>query len=94
MIHLDLQAIIPRFVLGVLLGYLYYWRGSLWLPILAHFVNNAQAVILSFPTFMLENGAYSVLSETKADPLTALFSLASVGMLMYILYKNISIKKG
>ena len=93
-IHFHFQGIIPRFVLGVLLGYLFYWSNSLWLPILAHFVNNAQVVILSFPLFKLENGAYSVFSETKADPLMALFSLASVAMLLYILYQNICIKKG
>ena len=93
-IHFHFQGMIPRFVLGVLLGYLFYWSNSLWLPILAHFVNNAQAVIFSYPLFKVDSGAYSILSETKADPMTALFSLASVVMLLYILHQNISIKKG
>ena len=93
-IHLDLQAIIPRFVLGVLLGYLYYWSGSLWLPILAHFVNNAQAVILSYPLFKIDSGAYSVLSEVRVDPMLALFSFTSVILLLYVLYQNLIIKKG
>jgi membrane protease YdiL (CAAX protease family) len=66
----------------------------LWLPILAHFVNNAQAVIFSFPLFKIDSGAYSMLSETKVDPMVALFSLASVSLLLYILYQNIRIKKG
>ena len=92
-IHFHFQGMIPRFILGVLLGYLFYWSNSLWLPILAHFVNNAQAVILSFPLFRLDNGPYSVFSENKVDPLIALFSLASVVLLLYILYQNISIKK-
>ena len=68
-IHFHFQGMVPRFILGVLLGYLFYWSNSLWLPILGHFVNNAQAVILSFPLFRLDNGAYSVFSETKVDPL-------------------------
>ena len=93
-IHFHLQGIIPRFVLGVLLGYLFYWSNSLWLPILAHFVNNAQAVIFSYPLFKVDNGAYSILSETKVDPMVALFSLASVMLLLYILYQNIKVKKG
>lgn len=93
MIHLDFQAIIPRFVLGVLLGYLYYWGGSLWLPILAHFVNNGQAVIFSFPLFKVDDGVYSILSDTKIDPMLALFSFTSVFLLIYVLRQNLSIKK-
>ena len=93
-IHLDIQGIIPRFVLGVLLGYLYYWSKSLWLPILAHFVNNAQAVIFSYPLFKIDVGAYSVLSQAKVDPMMGLFSFASVVLLLYVLYQSLSIKKG
>jgi membrane protease YdiL (CAAX protease family) len=85
---------IPRFVLGVLLGYLFYWSNSLWLPILAHFVNNAQAVIFSYSLFKVDSGTYSLLSETKIDPMMALFSLVSVVLLLYVLHKNTSIKKG
>jgi len=93
-IHFHFQGMIPRFVLGVLLGYLFYWSNSLWLPILAHFVNNAQAVILSYPLFKIDSGAYSVFPESSADPMIALLSLASVALLLYILHQNISIKKG
>ena len=93
-IHLDLQGIIPRFVLGGVLGYLYYWSGSLWLPILAHFINNAQAVIFSYPLFKVDSSAYSILSETNIDPMMGLFSFASSVLLLYILYQSLSIKKG
>ena len=92
-IHLDIQAIIPRFLLGVFLGYLYYWGRNLWLPILAHFTNNSLAVIFSFPLFKVENGAYSVFSKTKIDPMLALFSFCSSALLIYILYQNLSIRK-
>jgi membrane protease YdiL (CAAX protease family) len=47
-IHLQFLGFIPRFLIGGLLGYLFYWSGSIWLPILAHFVNNAGAVTLSY----------------------------------------------
>ena len=93
LIHLDFQAIIPRFFLGIVLGYLFFWSDSLWLPILAHFVNNAQAVIFSYPLFEVKNGAYSIFSKTKIDPSMALFSLASVCLLLYILHKNLCVKK-
>lgn len=43
--HLQFQGFLPRFALGVLLGYFYVWSGSLWLPIIAHFINNSIAII-------------------------------------------------
>ena len=92
-IHFDLQGMIPRFMLGLLLGYLFYWSGSLWLPILAHFVNNAQAIILSYPSFKINGGAYSIFSNTPIDPLVALVSFFGTVLLIYILYQNLRIKK-
>ncbi len=46
--HMQFYGFIPRMLLGILLGYLYVWSGSLWLPILAHLVNNGAAVILTY----------------------------------------------
>lgn len=43
--HMQFQGFLPRFALGVLFSYFYVWSGSLWLPIIAHFINNAIAII-------------------------------------------------
>ena len=37
-IHMQFAGFFPRFFLGAFLGYLYLWSGSLWLPILIHFI--------------------------------------------------------
>jgi uncharacterized protein len=47
-IHLQFYGFLPRFLLGMALGYLFFWSGSLWLPIAAHFANNFLAVLLEF----------------------------------------------
>ena len=47
-IHLQFYGILPRIFLGILFGYLYYWTGSLWIPVFAHFINNGSAVIISY----------------------------------------------
>jgi len=46
--HLQFFGFIPRFFLGLLFGYLFVWSGSVWLPILAHFMNNASAVVVYY----------------------------------------------
>jgi len=45
-IHLQFYGFIPRFVLGLLLGLTYWYSGSLWPAIVAHFVYDAMAVTI------------------------------------------------
>ena len=47
-LHMQFYGFVPRMLLGVLFGYLLVWSGSMWLPIIAHFLNNAIAVIGMF----------------------------------------------
>lgn len=47
-IHFQFYGFIPRMLLGALLGYIFVWSGSLWVSILAHFINNASAIILHY----------------------------------------------
>ena len=92
-IHFHFQGMIPRFVLGILLGYLFYWSRSLLLPILAHFVNNAQAVLFSYSSYKIESVPYLVSQENSIDPKMGLFSFFAVSLLLYLFYQNTSIKK-
>ncbi|MBP6872202.1 MAG: CPBP family intramembrane metalloprotease [Bacteroidales bacterium] len=47
-LHMQFYGFFGRLALGIMLGYLFVWSGSLWVPVLVHFFNNAMAVILSF----------------------------------------------
>ena len=47
-IHMQFYGFVPRMLMGALFGYMLVWTGSLWIPILMHFTNNAVAVILYF----------------------------------------------
>jgi membrane protease YdiL (CAAX protease family) len=47
-IHFQFYGFLPRFLMGVLFGYLVYWSGSLWVSVIAHFVNNGTAVIVAW----------------------------------------------
>ena len=89
-IHMQFQGFLPRFALGLVLGYLFYWSGSLWLPIIAHLLNNAMAVTFAYPTF----SDYAYLTENTATWQQAFFSFMAVGLLIFLLQKNLSIKKG
>jgi uncharacterized protein len=89
MFHLQFFGFLPRLALGVLFGYLMVWSGSLWLPILAHFINNAGAVIVYY-------FYHKKISETPVEDFGTLDNqllfiislLISAGLLFIIYYKN------
>jgi len=45
-IHLQFYGFIPRFILGILLGLIYWYSGSLWPAMIAHFAYDAFAVVM------------------------------------------------
>jgi membrane protease YdiL (CAAX protease family) len=47
-IHLQFFGFIPRLILGLVFGYLFYWTGNLWYSIIAHFINNFVSVIVVY----------------------------------------------
>lgn len=48
--HLQFYGFIPRMVLGLWLGYLFVWTRNLWVPIIAHTLNNSTVVVFSYLT--------------------------------------------
>lgn len=47
-IHLEFYGFVPRLILGMLLGYMFYFSGSIWIPMLMHFINNGTVVLIYF----------------------------------------------
>ena len=45
-IHMQFMGFFPRMLMGALFGYLFVWTGTLWIPIVMHFTNNAIGIIL------------------------------------------------
>ena len=46
--HMQFYGFVPRMILGLWLGYLFVWSGSLWVPIIAHTLNNSTVVFFSY----------------------------------------------
>jgi uncharacterized protein len=56
-LHLQFQGFLPRMFLGLILGAIYWYSGSLWPSIVAHFINNAiQVIVVSYaPDYIEKN---------------------------------------
>jgi hypothetical protein len=83
---MQFYGFLPRFLLGMALGYLFFWSGSLWLPIVAHFTNNFLSVIVEF---LFRKGVIHTNAENfgldNAAWLTAI-SIAGVTGILYYIY--------
>ena len=47
-IHFQFYGFLPRMFLGLILGYMFYYSGSIWTTILMHFINNGTAVVMGY----------------------------------------------
>ena len=81
-IHFDFYAFIPRLVLGMLLGYMFYYSRSIWVSMFMHFVNNATAVVIYYLNNIgVTNVDVETFGQTQLLPL--LISIA----LMIVLFR-------
>ncbi|HRG59951.1 MAG TPA: CPBP family intramembrane metalloprotease [Bacteroidia bacterium] len=88
-LHMQFLGFFPRMFMGAAFGYLLLWSGSLWLPIIGHFVNNAGAVIIAF---MIQKAGMPQELETvgvgEGAILYVLVSTFLVGVLLFLVRKN------
>lgn len=88
-LHIQFYGFIPRMLLGVLFGYLLIWSGSIWLPVIAHFVNNGFAVMAIFLIDKnLLDSAVENIGGTPDSYYSAFLSFAVVCALLLIIKKS------
>ena len=86
-IHLQFYGFIPRFILGILLGLIYWYSGSLWPAIIAHFVYDGFAVVMIwFNPALAEEDSVAVSLGNKS--LLAAISLALIIIIVILMKKR------
>jgi hypothetical protein len=89
-LHAQFYGFLPRMLLGVVLGYLYVWSGSLWVSMLFHFLNNGLAVLFSY---LIGKGIISKTAETvgagDTPVLVVILSVVlSAGLLYFLMLQH------
>jgi membrane protease YdiL (CAAX protease family) len=92
-IHFQFYGFLPRMFLGLLLGYMFYYSGSLWTSILMHFVNNGAAVVVAY--FEQRNQISTSVEDFGAtdSPIILVASLMAT-VLLIVLCSKIKYKYG
>jgi uncharacterized protein len=86
--HIQFYGFLPRFMLGLILGYLFVFTGSLWVPIIAHFINNLASVLVYFLHY---NGFLKISMENfgaTSNPVYIIGSLLITIWLLGIIYSK------
>ena len=75
--HMEFYGLLPRLVLGLLMGYMYYYSRSIWIPMAMHFANNGTILFL----YYLNNiGAINIDVESFGETNVGILMLSIVAM--------------
>jgi len=85
-IHFQFYGMVPRMLLGVLFGYLYWWSGSLLLAILAHFLTNGFTLLMVY-LFQQEVIEFNIDGTDEVPLSTVLISGIIFGIMFYYFFK-------
>jgi len=87
--HMQFYGFLPRLLLGLLIGYLYFYSRNLWVPIVAHFFNNASVIILEyfFEDSIFNNKVQEPEINTQLYIIAFISLLAIVGTLYFFKQK-------
>ena len=80
--HIQFLSFLPRFMLGLLLGYLFVITGSIWAPVFAHFVNNASSVIIFY---LYYNGTIDIPMEDFGATQNTVYIIGSLLITIWLM---------
>jgi uncharacterized protein len=87
--HFQFLGFIPRFLLGVLLGAIYWYSGSIWPAIIAHFVYDALFLTIAhFNHKLIENPEATLIENSSGLIIMAVASLALTALVVWLMKKN------
>jgi uncharacterized protein len=88
LIHGQMQTVLPRIFLGIVLGYLYYWSDSIWVSIIAHFVNNGLQVVIYYLASKKIIDEKMMNDDIQVPVMYGLLSGAICVGILYMIYKS------
>lgn len=81
-IHLQFLGFMPRFLLGFLMGAIYFVTGNLWLSIAGHFLNNGLQVVLVY-LYQIKLISYDATKDEHVPLYFVFISVVVTGILLW-----------
>lgn len=89
--HFQFFGFVPRLLLGAYFGYLIWWTGSVWVPIIAHAFNNSTVVVVSWIAAVQGDATEAAEQATlsiSTDWLTVALSFVVTALGIIVLRRN------
>jgi membrane protease YdiL (CAAX protease family) len=83
-LHFQLEGLLPRFLLGTLLGFIFYKTGNIWISVFLHFLFNAIQVVVAF----YSGSELEKLSSEKTDQPSYILVIISLILVIYLVKKT------
>lgn len=88
-LHMQFYGFFPRLLLGAFFGYLLVWSKNLWVPILAHFINNGLAVVIAYKMGVEDMEAqFDQVGASEGSLWLSLAGLALFSGLLFLFYRS------
>ncbi len=81
--HLQFFGFLPRLLLGMVLGYMFVMTKNIWVPVFAHFFNNAAAVILYYLAYNTDFINTEAIAGSRFSLLIIVLSVWVTSMLFF-----------
>jgi len=85
LMHWQFEGFFVRQFLGALFGYMLYWSGSLWLPIIVHFVFNGLQIVAQYMYF---RGTIDVDIDQNLEMTTSNLLMGAVALVLTLILCN------
>lgn len=89
LVHGDIYGFVPRVIMGVVLGYLFHYGGSIWVNIAAHCLNNAIIVVIYF----LNGKGVSDIDPEHLPEVGTFWALAMTGAAVLVFYVTMLMRR-
>ena len=88
LIHMNPWQALNAFIIGVVMGYIYYKTGSLWLTMLIHFVNNGTSVVMTQFT-SIDEDAYFIDLMSRGTYVALILASVLILVACFMAFKRI-----
>ncbi|NOX87021.1 MAG: CPBP family intramembrane metalloprotease [Chlorobi bacterium] len=82
-LHFQFLSFLPRFLLGMLLGYLFVITKNIWIPVFAHFVNNASSIIIFY---LYYNGSIEISMDDFGATQNTVYIIGSLLITLWLMF--------
>ena len=84
--HGNAEQTVHQFLIGAIVGFIFYETGNLWLGVIVHFFNNFISVTASFLLSIMGNGSSSAATTTSLTMFDLVYSIIYAVIFAYIGY--------